>query len=296
MVLVISAGTYPTSADKPPADDQPESKVTVREVVKELAAEARASLKDQGIWPRQEADYAAKKHLSLDSDVVIKSLGRRLDRNPAVDGYIKWQLLSFKPDLTRASRRQHGAIVKALPKLAPRPGPTSKQQKVFSAAADRPPSLKLADSTKQAYDAFYAARKQVDHVNAPNLHYRDALAKQLPHEGGVRLTYMLIDSQHRFEAADMSFREVNSAVLRQAKALIDDPVLDRQARKKLVALVKGIGNRSSSAGRDMKRMATGQVHITTVGRLFNPNQPNMLMADLAERDRKEVKRQLKANK
>ena len=296
MILVIGAGTCSISADTPAADDQPEPKVTVQEVVTELAAEARAVLKDQGVWARKEADYATDKQLSLDSDVVIKSLGRRLDRNPAVDGYIKWQLLSFKADLPGTNRRQQAAIVKARPKLVVRPDPTPKHQKVFSAAIDKPPPPKLADMTKQAYDAFYAARKQVDHANMPNLHYRDALAKQLPHEGGVRLTYMLIDSQDRFDAADMSFREVNSAVLRQAKTLIGDPVLDRQARKKLVSLVKRISKHRSSAVREIQRMATGQVHIRKVGRLFNLNQPNMLIADLAERDRKEVKKLLKAKK
>jgi len=90
----------------------------VSRVVHDLVAEAQASLDEKQDWPREQSDAADDlKSYRVIPQEVLAALGRTLDRKPAMDGYVKWQLLSFKPDFQKLKEGYTRRIINAMPKI-----------------------------------------------------------------------------------------------------------------------------------------------------------------------------------
>lgn len=96
---------------------------TVARAVSELSAEAARSWDDRGDWPTLESDFARRAEYSLTGFEVLAALGRRLHEHPAMDAYIKWQLLSLTPDLEGARTHHYQNILHGLPAMVPAPTP-----------------------------------------------------------------------------------------------------------------------------------------------------------------------------
>lgn len=97
--------------------------VTISVVISALKREARQSLRRGEGWPRREADFAAEKNWTLPNEPILRMLTRRTSQNPALDGYVKWQLLSFGPDLSRIDTDMARRIVANMPKPLEQPEP-----------------------------------------------------------------------------------------------------------------------------------------------------------------------------
>jgi hypothetical protein len=106
-----------TAADLPPVA------ITLDRAVSELVREARAGWDIDRTWPREKADFADEQDLTMPGEVVVEALGRKLHNHPAVDAYIKWQLLSFDPNLSQLDQRQLRRVLRALPPIAAQPTP-----------------------------------------------------------------------------------------------------------------------------------------------------------------------------
>jgi hypothetical protein len=68
-------------------------------------------------WPRSEANFAQDKNWTVPDEQVLRALQRRVHPNPAIDGYIKWQLLSFEPEMSELDENAARRIIASMPKL-----------------------------------------------------------------------------------------------------------------------------------------------------------------------------------
>ncbi len=87
----------------------------VRRAIHVLVVEARAAWDDRQDWPRTEADFAEHAELVLSPHEIFHALGEQLHDSRPIDGYVKWQLLSYANDLGDASETQFKSLLGALP-------------------------------------------------------------------------------------------------------------------------------------------------------------------------------------
>lgn len=92
-------------------------------VIRELTTEAKRSLRGDRTFLRTQSDYGIQKNVAIDNHELIRLLSRRINSKPATDAYIKWQLLSFGPDLGQATAEQVARMLRVMPQLTPHPGP-----------------------------------------------------------------------------------------------------------------------------------------------------------------------------
>lgn len=100
-----------------------ESLQPIEIAVGQLVAEAEISWRHKRNWPRSESDIAAEFEDALTDDDILDALSASLHKDVAMDGYIKWQLLSFNADIDAASAKRARKIASALPRLIPQPNP-----------------------------------------------------------------------------------------------------------------------------------------------------------------------------
>lgn len=98
---------------------------SIAPLIAELVREGRDGWKDQQAWPRQAESFAADKRVRVANDDLVRVLSRKLQRDPALDAYIKWQLMSFAPDFSQTDADEFRRIIAVTPDLLgqPRPAP-----------------------------------------------------------------------------------------------------------------------------------------------------------------------------
>jgi hypothetical protein len=107
-----------------PVAKRPTGKVPlVSKLTDEIGKEARRGWAQTRNWPHDEADYSSREEAALLNRQVIQSLMKRQDNHPAVDAYVRWQLLSFAPDLSEARPPEIRAIITNMPEVSRLPVP-----------------------------------------------------------------------------------------------------------------------------------------------------------------------------
>ena len=96
---------------------------TAPRAVSALIREATPAAHRGERWPRANAEYARIKRLRMSSDDVIRLLSKPLNRHAALAAYVKWQLMSFEPDLSQVDVETFGRIIATMPKVHRQPEP-----------------------------------------------------------------------------------------------------------------------------------------------------------------------------
>lgn len=113
----------PIGRVKPLAKRPPTPKLElISKVTREIADEARRDWKrDRAL--RRYADYSSRVQFGLTNRQLIAALLKRQDNHPTVDAYVRWQLLSFEPDLSEARDIELRRMVAMMPELTHLPAP-----------------------------------------------------------------------------------------------------------------------------------------------------------------------------
>jgi hypothetical protein len=109
--------------DRPAVPEAQPDDYTLDDVIRAIQREGLAGMRADKAWPRKRSDFAKTHDLALPGEQVVVALGRKISKNPALDAYIKWQLLSFRPDLAAAGAEQRRDILRHLPGLINEPQP-----------------------------------------------------------------------------------------------------------------------------------------------------------------------------
>jgi hypothetical protein len=144
--------------------------------IEALKAEMEAALKDPvGATLREKSDFFATGSDTLDETELLKLLSKRHDRNPAVDAYVKWQLLSlqkvpFNDENTKAAFKLYRSAIAA--PARPGTGADGEMQAMLRQVNK--------DNYAQANAAWEARISAHNRIVGPIWKYRDELYSRLP--------------------------------------------------------------------------------------------------------------------
>lgn len=116
--------TKPTSSARADKDAKAGTPEFVTEAIKSLSEEMEKVIDDpKGATRRIKSDYFEKSTESIDQKALIELLGKRQHKDPRVDAYVKWQLLSLTKGMFDAEVVDDVLkIYRSAPRPAPRPG------------------------------------------------------------------------------------------------------------------------------------------------------------------------------
>ena len=260
----------PPPAERALAGAQP---TTVIRVISDLTREAQASWKKDMTWPRAKSDYAQEKNVTLPSDEVLRILTRPLNRDPALEAYIKWQFMSFAPDFTKATAQDYRRLLAVMPDVIaqPKPAPPKPPEREASvggvqrafvsdlvpvpgAVGARPKLSVVGSDLTQAlgyekpdpYDPRFIGqtaaytdnklqkvRQITDAANGPVFAYRYALARELPEENGARYLMMMQDLIDRVKAGDPSTAAAAAEFVKATLSIRDARPVPETVRQQL---------------------------------------------------------------
>lgn len=125
------------AADRPGAVAD-EADDPVMAVARAIAVEARESWDAGDHWPRRDATYADDHPDALTSEQALEALQRKLFDHPALDGYVKRQLLGYvsASDLAGADRKTLLRTLNRLPQVLNQPRPRLNRSADGSFASD----------------------------------------------------------------------------------------------------------------------------------------------------------------
>jgi hypothetical protein len=119
----LSANPPPPEVATEAADTTAYELVPISKVLVQVSREARVAWDKDKSWPTDKSDFAQRKKLRVENAELLGALARKINPEPAIDAYIKLQLLSFEPDFTLAEPEQIQRIIKVMPKLEAAPVP-----------------------------------------------------------------------------------------------------------------------------------------------------------------------------
>jgi hypothetical protein len=257
------------TAEAQPADSGPKL-TSISVVISKLRKEALDGWRQDKQWPRTSADFAAEMNWTIPEDQIVPALSRRLDRNPTIDAYLKWQLLSFGPNLSQLSPDDFSRVFNMAPEPldAPKPqvqrkGPQGGAAMMFFGrqvgyVADLDPvvgngvvaynprmgvvsdgvgfgadaKVELLRAVERANQQLSSARALIKIANEPVLAYREALIERSPAEASLRLAVLMKDVRDRVAAGDESARGAGQRLVQEAPKLAEKE-MDPAARAKL---------------------------------------------------------------
>ena len=120
LVALCSGGITTDSSNSDAANVTPSPaprQVKIATVLSDLRREAERGWRADQRFPRQQCNYAQEKKYAVDHGDLVRVLTRRLSSHPAIDAYMRWQLLSFNPDFTQASEDELHQLLNGLPPL-----------------------------------------------------------------------------------------------------------------------------------------------------------------------------------
>jgi hypothetical protein len=239
VVMVLSAGAAGVPPLNPAPDPQNPLTISIARAITALSNEAHAAWAKSQPWPRAQSDLAQTQALRVANDDLIRALHRRLDPTTPIEAYIKWQLLSFSPDLSKQPTEVYRRLIALMPDIKAQPEPnlpsaapagggngmtigTSRaiivgRQPIPGTNGGSRPILGTIDTATstggdsgppfdpvQAQEQLAHGQSEAARANQSVLAYRDGLIPRLPQDGGVRLAAMIADLKSRIVAGDPS--------------------------------------------------------------------------------------------
>ena len=267
LMLTVVAAQAPAQTS-PPAAEPKQTSIAV--VIQKLRHEAYDGWKKGSNWQRTEPSFAAEMNWAVPQEDVIRAMTRKLDRNPAVDAYIKHQLLSFAPDLSIATPQQFALMFNHAPMPLDAPKPQVQRRgggqdamiffgRQVGYVRDLDPvvgdgsvafnprigvvgegqgfsttaTAQLLATVQQANERLATARESVAKLNVPVLAYRDALVQRGSTNAQTQLGALLKDVQDRLAAGNPTAPQAMSRLMERAPELAKDSGIRQEARNSL---------------------------------------------------------------
>ncbi len=223
----------------------------LRIATERLRAEGRA-FRATGNLPRPRPDFAETFSYLLRPEDVVEAVAAVQDReDAAVDAYIRWQLLSFKPDLAGMSSAQYERLLANLPRLARNPAADPGVHEQFEYLADPAGRSAAARADlERRWDALRFEASQVELINQPALKFRDAVAESMPEAALRRLGVLLTDLSDRIRAAS-STRSVKARISALLKARMTDDSIGLEQRWALIRHIEQMQGPGTRVVRDV---------------------------------------------
>lgn len=254
-LLLLSATARAQSAEAPKLSN-------LRDVVRLLGDEANAASQDQWNWPRDEPTIADAVDFEPDARQLQRFFHRRLDRNGAIDGYIKWQLLSFKPDFAAMADRDYQQTLRNWPQVLQTPQLDRRMQSALESVdgALDPPD-RVIEQLEQALAEREQAQELIHRANSPAIKYINAVVAGAPQRDGWPFVASVYQFVHVAEAGHKQARALGRRIDKRAEELSRDPALPASARRDAIRLLQRMGPTRIPGKLTIVRMMSGEVNV-----------------------------------
>jgi len=217
-----------------------------------------------------EPDFNIRYEAQLTQSNILKTiLTTQNNSDPAMDGYIRWQLLSFNPDLNEITDNQFQSLINNLPAFLPHPAASPTLQSNYEKLAkDAARNIANRDQLANKWESLRIQIRQFTVLTFPSIKFRDAVYNLLPEQGPDRPLYLLHDLRDRIRAG-LSTRTVKTRLTKELKTRRLDESLSADDRwqmiKQIEAMKNDTKNNKSKIIRDITITRTGPatIHYST---------------------------------
>ena len=285
-----------------PVAKRPTGKIPlVSKVTDDISREARKGWAASKDWPHDQADYSSRTDAALLNRQLIQTLMKRQDNHPAVDGYIRWQLLSFAPDLSEAKPQEIRSMVANLPELTRLPVPPQSRnilkpgdtgggayffsgvQRAFisdlrpvAGARGYNPTLsvvntgnglsfetpeEIIEASRSAAYDHVQSRPLIERLNIPAVNYRTALMELIPSDAGLKLECLFIDLKDRIESGDASYKDACQAFFTEAHRMRNDTTIPEKTRANLAYQMRNLGMKKTLVLKEIQINQAGDMKV-----------------------------------
>lgn len=174
--MVVTALAAAQHSGKRPA----KSKSALESAIAHLIDEAKFAIRE-GKLHYQQADYATRFPADIPLRDLTEAIAAPVDPEPFIDGYVRWQLTSFKPSLPDLDDRQFLTLIGEAPAMVANPKADPAFITTFE-QAQAAPSLSQQQIIELRLAKVELDRRVAlaDSFNLPAREYRKWLADQFP--------------------------------------------------------------------------------------------------------------------
>lgn len=253
LVTTVACGQLRRGEAKPPQ--------SLRDIVLLLKDEARAAW-ETGEISRAEADIASEHAIEIESEALARELTRRVDRDGFIDAYVRWQLLSYGPDLASFDNRVFLRLLQTAPAMVPNPMAEAKAVNQFDQLNGAGPrSARELERIRQAEAELHQAADRAGQLNRPAMEFFGLVTERLG-EDGLRPRQWLIARCAATIEAGWSTRDVKGDLTESLTSLGRDDVTPIADRQRLARQIEMLAGREHRMIRTITYMGDGSVNVT----------------------------------
>ena len=210
-------------------------------------------------------DFNTRYDYQLTQSDILKTILAVQDNDPAVDGYLRWQLLSFNPDLSKITENQFQSLIKNLPAFIPNSAASPDLQSHFEQLATEVARNPISrDRLATKWESLRIQIRQFQVLTFPSVKFRDAVFNLLPEQGPDRPLYLLYDLKDRIRAG-LSTRTVKTRLTKELKTRRLDESLSPETRWQMIKQIEAMKNNTKNTKtkiiRDITITRTGPASI-----------------------------------
>lgn len=265
-ILMLGTSWAVRHAEATQPENVVSSKTALKIALSRLEEEA-AAFRESGDLPRDEADFAEGFEYTISPSDIERALLRVHGRDDAVvDAYIRWQLLSFGPDLEAMDTGDFEWLVNHLPAFIENPSADPSRHARFEMLAER--AGRNADAQamlQEEWESLNRLTHDIELLNQPALAFRDTLREIAPTNGARRPIFLLFDLQSRIEAG-WDTRSIKTRITKELKSRKLDDTISLEKRWELIKYVEDLPGTSTKIVRDVSFYASApaDVHYSTL--------------------------------
>ncbi len=223
------------AGDLPRLDVTPAERNILEQLIEQVQTEARQVLADQKI-ATAEPDFATRFGQQVNPEALGIIVLMRTHRDPFIDAYTRWQLLSFDPVLPELTTQQFLTVMRQTPALRENPWANRTTLELFIRAETEGP---LRESDRNRLQELELELKLAEdiarHLNHPAEQFRTWISEQLGETGLLPRLWLLEQCMATINAG-WPTRSIKSRISRNfADSIADESFTERD--RKVVALI-----------------------------------------------------------
>ncbi len=226
----------------PPADpDVAISADSSRRIAKSRLRKEGKAFRKSGTLENLKPDFKTRYEFPLANKDVVRFILSRLDAtDELVDGYMRWQLLSFSPTIDEIEIDELRSFVETLPGIPVQPTASpllhTKLENIARLTGGNHIALKQLQSR---WEKLRIQVRQHDNLTLPSIRFRDEMYEVLPYSGPARPIFLLYDLRDRIKAG-VSTRSIKTKITKELKARRLDDTISAEIRWELIKLIEAM--------------------------------------------------------
>jgi hypothetical protein len=243
------------------AQDRPRRPAShMQEAIAVLTEEAEQARRTHTISDRP--DFALRFERDLDLADVRRTILGRAHRDPFIDAYIRWQLTSFRPELTPLDGRDLGRLLREAPAMVENPRAASDVMDLMRRAAD---AGQLSPADRELLRALVAELDErssiAEQMNMPAVQFREWVHLRLSSGGSAPLQWLIENCAATIDAGWPPRAIKGRMTAAFSAAGIDESITDADRAALTELLYAMVGRERRSVNR-VTFLADGSVRVS----------------------------------